>query len=85
MRGKLIFGIADNTARRNIPAYAGKTTVALMQIISNRGTSPRMRGKRSEIINSAFGTRNIPAYAGKTILAPSAAAAMEHPRVCGEN
>ena len=31
-----------------------------------RGTSPRMRGKRSTILGLVLGIRNIPAYAGKT-------------------
>ena len=51
-----------------------------------KGTSPRMRGKRSDKLGGRSGAGNIPAYAGKT---PQAAMLLglggEHPRVCGEN
>ena len=50
------------------------------------GTSPRMRGKHSNMCSRIHSTRNIPAYAGKTAAQISAGdAAEEHPRVCGEN
>ena len=50
------------------------------------GTSPRMRGKRSLVVEHTAATRNIPAYAGKTYCDSRCAAfGEEHPRVCGEN
>ena len=50
------------------------------------GTSPRMRGKRSERFGHGRYERNIPAYAGKTsILSVPVYGPTEHPRVCGEN
>ena len=91
---------------RNIPAYAGKTSVSIMmrhvprehprvcgenthsqdQRKEKKGTSPRMRGKRAQSRSYAYSIGNIPAYAGKTPAPASATAATkEHPRVCGEN
>ena len=51
-----------------------------------RGTSPRMRGKRTLPVLRAKWHRNIPAYAGKTIIPYLGRVKnSEHPRVCGEN
>ena len=51
-----------------------------------RGTSPRMRGKRSLSFHRSSSRRNIPAHAGKTsTLLAIASLYEEHPRACGEN
>ena len=50
------------------------------------GTSPRMRGKRGNLLIQPVHNRNIPAYAGKTPASwPAKHTPAEHPRVCGEN
>ena len=50
------------------------------------GTSPRMRGKRSNSNQFFIAYGNIPAYAGKTCYrAQTGREFPEHPRVCGEN
>ena len=106
MRGKRPCILLKNGAQRNIPAYAGKTLVLLLDIgvfqehprvcgenhrsrfggASRRGTSPRMRGKRTPSKNHTWEIGNIPAYAGKTQpRSTSESSAWEHPRVCGEN
>ena len=50
------------------------------------GSSPRVRGKLTEIVVSSQEERIIPARAGKTCPAPGGGArARDHPRACGEN
>ena len=50
------------------------------------GSSPRMRGKRRDLIAHGLVCRLIPAYAGKTTRAvPCSPLSPAHPRVCGEN
>ena len=88
MRGKLAAEMFVAAARRNIPAYAGKThcrqkrhnqgkehprvcgenKVYPCALSRQRGTSPRMRGKRHSLAPNTPNARNIPAYAGKTII-----------------
>ena len=49
------------------------------------GSPPPMRGKESVSLESVALPRITPAYAGKSIFpAPEAAAAWDHPRLCGE-
>ena len=71
---------------RNIPAYAGKTSLRRPGS-SVRQEHPRVCGENSAWVPSqGFSQRNIPAYAGKTSrLAPISIQLPEHPRVCGEN
>ena len=45
MRGKHAQERMGESAFRNIPAYAGKTTLAVPGWLCWKGTSPRMRGK----------------------------------------
>ena len=86
MRGKLHGGEVPHGAKRNIPAYAGKTLIEWPRKALSCGTSPRMRGKRGPHGRAGLGTRNIPAYAGKTEeLNCGRFRFKEHPRVCGEN
>ena len=54
--------------------------------ISERGSSPRMRGKRIRLQVGGDSARLIPAHAGKTWGSLSAARpSRAHPRACGEN
>ena len=53
-------------AIRNIPAYAGKTTVLWHISKAPPGTSPHTRGKLVVLTFASNDYRNIPAYAGKT-------------------
>ena len=74
------------TRHWNIPAYAGKTNVELVDYCLASGTSPRMRGKRHLRRPHRGHFRNIPAYAGKTHAEHlTQQGRKEHPRVCGEN
>ena len=53
---------------------------------TEKGTSPRMRGKQVAGVDVRVMHRNIPAYAGKTCLTQARLTPpAEHPRVCGEN
>ena len=86
MRGKPELRSVGEKGRRNIPAYAGKTSRTCMSKSGLRGTSPRMRGKRKLESEDLAKKRNIPAYAGKTDFSDiQAKIVSEHPRVCGEN
>ena len=67
MRGKLGRPRKRWQSKRNIPAYAGKTTRQHSPAPIEKGTSPRMRGKQTADVPAALGDRNIPAYAGKTV------------------
>ena len=50
------------------------------------GSSPRMRGKRPQLLAQRVNPRLIPAHAGKTrIHKPPFVAGSAHPRACGEN
>ena len=50
------------------------------------GTSPRVRGKLIETLQTAKGLRYIPACAGETSRGPNLAIFLQvHPRVCGGN
>ena len=54
--------------------------------ISERGSSPRMRGKLRRVLGFFFRGRLIPAHAGKTFACMrSGRLNAAHPRACGEN
>ena len=68
------------------PRVCGENLNAEILSAQEVGTSPRMRGKPTDIANRDICPGNIPAYAGKTsLLAVGLNPHAEHPRVCGEN
>ena len=68
------------------PRVCGENSALAGRNSQPAGTSPRMRGKRSDRIHQGAIMRNIPAYAGKTPGSGSnGPVRREHPRVCGEN
>ena len=85
-RGKLRYATSARHERRNIPAHAGKTTIAPFFESAFEGTSPRTRGKLRTLGLGRGAFRNIPAHAGKTIIFRVVPAVNEeHPRARGEN
>ena len=67
------------------PRLCGEKPVCKAVSTTREGSPPPMRGK--DRLNTAFSLsdRITPAYAGKSILqVPEAAAAWDHPRLCGE-
>ena len=68
------------------PRVCGENRNQFRGAIGPVGTSPRMRGKRIDLLSRGVEQRNIPAYAGKTCWEKYASQlSEEHPRVCGEN
>ena len=68
------------------PRVCGENPLAAAEASADRGSSPRVRGKRVRLLDDPGEVRLIPACAGKTSpmrtkVTPRAA----HPRVCGEN
>ena len=58
----------------------------MMTFLIESGSSPRVRGERSQTIVRVLSGRIIPACAGRTGgVMPRAFAASDHPRVCGAN
>ena len=68
------------------PRACGENVIREYSLGADRGSSPRVRGKRKRLANTGCGTGLIPARAGKTrsatMTTPSSSA---HPRACGEN
>ena len=68
------------------PRACGENFWITLPMVSNAGTSPRMRGKLEYRHHDRFNHRNIPAHAGKTAKAlKEMGVNAEHPRACGEN
>ena len=68
------------------PRVCGENIMVIILACPPMGSSPRMRGKRTEASQAAASPRLIPAYAGKTTSPYSSwYASRAHPRVCGEN
>jgi len=68
------------------PRVCGEHCQAMDSRTRLRGSSPRLRGTRTEAAKRALGERIIPASAGNTLSrAWAAAATADHPRVCGEH
>ena len=65
-RGKQINIIVCINSTRLIPAWAGKTHVARLNLIVGAGSSPRGRGKLLARMDWQIIQRLIPAWAGKT-------------------
>ena len=86
MRGKRGARRLSEAPGRNIPAYAGKTLLPQIGVMSQK-EHPRIRGENASLPTmptTALG--NIPAYAGKTVrLRLGLWFEREHPRIRGEN
>ena len=68
------------------PRMCGENTFPFSSCIEMLGSSPRVRGKLSEVLHAIRRVRLIPACAGKTSAAPPWPwTSTAHPRVCGEN
>ena len=85
-RGKLPCASRRESGSRLIPAWAGKTLSAWLQMVSGLGSSPRGRGKPDSVAELAQRIGLIPAWAGKTRRGRGCAPGLQaHPRVGGEN
>ena len=97
-QGSMLPGIipayAGNTAtcapadvvRKDHPRVCGEHLVMAANNLSNKGSSPRMRGTPRSTVCLASVTGIIPAYAGNTSpAATSSCGCRDHPRVCGEH
>ena len=85
-RGKRFPGGELATMVGLIPAWAGKTLSAWLQMVSGLGSSPRGRGKPDSVAELAQRIGLIPAWAGKTRRGRGCAPGLQaHPRVGGEN
>ena len=72
--------------RGDHPRVCGEHWSVPAPCISQRGSSPRMRGTRHEIHRFRQNRGIIPAYAGNTHPIPTTTSTPEdHPRVCGEH
>ena len=68
------------------PRACGANNVLFIIFVGHGGSSPRMRGKRSNRLKPRTGTRIIPAHAGQTSAIDSAVILFaDHPRACGAN
>ena len=84
--GKTVATSPARSGTAEHPRVCGENSRKSAWFPHQRGTSPRMRGKRFSRLATRVFRRNIPAYAGKTwSISPSSAFGAEHPRVCGEN
>ena len=64
----------------------GENQGVLLGLSAAGGSSPRVRGKLTIILDGQQGERLIPACAGKTLPARRPERRLQaHPRVCGEN
>ena len=84
--GKTFLSRQGALESRAHPRVCGENHLQPVWHPNNRGSSPRMRGKRRPHSGSGTCTGLIPAYAGKTPTGAGAGASQSaHPRVCGEN
>ena len=68
------------------PRACGENDVQLVQLFVERGSPPRMRGKRPLRASARRGAWITPAHAGKTLqVGLQSMRAADHPRACGEN
>ena len=84
--GKTGVKIRYSTFRPAHPRVCGENSLGNVEAVRRSGSSPRVRGKRTnrQALFPAHGL--IPACAGKTsVLIASFNIAGAHPRVCGEN
>ena len=92
--GRLIPACAGKTAcKRHCrtrfkahPRVCGENSTTQIQTHTDRGSSPRVRGKRTCRVPFVLGCGLIPACAGKTVGSGRyQVTGTAHPRVCGEN
>ena len=68
------------------PRVCGENAGMHLVVTASEGSSPRMRGKRENMLCEHRCARLIPAYAGKTLRTRESPLELgAHPRVCGEN
>ena len=68
------------------PRACGENRAAVGKLVTQEGSSPRVRGKRRQNREGSHRARLIPARAGKTNRTASSRRAIRaHPRACGEN
>ena len=71
---------------RDHPRVCGEHTKGCPSTTLTKGSSPRMRGARSDKHGHSMTARIIPAYAGSTQFGNGATGQVQdHPRVCGEH
>ena len=84
--GKTLFRAALYMASKAHPRACGENENSNAAGHTTSGSSPRMRGKRGDILPSHVRGRLIPAHAGKTYsVHPCPEKGPAHPRACGEN
>ena len=84
--GKTPSSSPTTSPRRAHPRACGENRAADFAGAAQRGSSPRVRGKRIPPAARRRGPGLIPARAGKTLgFSDVATAAAAHPRACGEN
>ena len=77
---------ACHTSDRDHPRVCGEHKCRMYGVMSDAGSSPRMRGTRGLDETAEVLKGIIPAYAGNTIRSISSrSAGRDHPRVCGEH
>ena len=84
--GKTVRAIKFGMRTRDHPRACGENILSILCLLVNRGSPPRMRGKRFDDLFKIIGYRITPAHAGKTFSVPlSSGRFQDHPRACGEN
>ena len=84
--GKTILGSPEGKNAGAHPRVCGENAVGVAREKRASGSSPRVRGKRVQVIHHTLVEGLIPACAGKTSTSAAAlVCSAAHPRVCGEN
>ena len=84
--GKTFLSWAPRSVARAHPRVCGENPIAIGWRRVVAGSSPRVRGKRTQCNELILGNGLIPACAGKTAENPTKPRHQPaHPRVCGEN
>ena len=84
--GKTMMRFFPSTNSRDHPRACGENKIVDDSEIQQKGSPPRVRGKRPEWLDDFVRQRITPARAGKTeIEYCSVMAWKDHPRACGEN
>ena len=84
--GKTRASVTSTSCHRDHPRVCGENQACRRGSASQRGSPPRMRGKRQARFVTALVTGITPAYAGKTRdYIGRDRKSRDHPRVCGEN
>ena len=84
--GKTSTQVTSKLVARDHPRVCGENVLCWRKSVMQRGSPPRMRGKRLPRKIAIVADGITPAYAGKTDLRfANLEGAEDHPRVCGEN